>query len=42
MWISSGNMGVLPFGLLVYAVPLSLLEAFLASFIVKKISESKN
>jgi len=41
MWISSGNMGVLPFGLLVYAVPLSLLEAFLASYIVKKVSESK-
>jgi len=41
MWISSGNMGVLPFGLLVYAVPLSLLEAFVASYIVKKISEAK-
>jgi hypothetical protein len=37
MWISSGNMGVLPFGLLVYAIPLSLLEAFLASYIVKKL-----
>jgi len=37
MWISSGNMGVLPFGLLIYAVPLSLLEAFLASYIVKKL-----
>ncbi len=36
MWISTGNMGVLPFGLLVYAVPLSLLEAFLAVYIVKK------
>jgi len=41
MWISSGNMGVLPFGLLVYAVPLSFFEAFLANFIVKKVSESK-
>ena len=38
MWISSGNMGVLPFELLVYAVPLSMLEAFLASYIVKKLS----
>ena len=37
MWISSGNMGVLPFGLLIYAIPLSLLEAFLASYIVKKL-----
>jgi len=38
MWISSGNMGVLPFGLLIYAVPLSLFEAFLASYIIKKLS----
>jgi len=37
MWISSVNMGILPFGLLVYAIPLSLLEAFLASYIVKKL-----
>jgi len=37
MWISSGNMGILPFGLLVYAIPLSLLEAFLASYTVKKL-----
>jgi hypothetical protein len=39
MWISTGNMGVLPFGLLVYAVPLSFLEAFLASYIVKKLGK---
>jgi len=38
MWISSGNLGVLPSGILVYAVPLSFLEAFLASYIVKKMS----
>ncbi len=38
MWISSGNLGVLPFRLLLYAVPLSLFEAFLASYIVKKLS----
>lgn len=38
MWISLGNMGVLPFGLLCYAVPLSFFEAFLASYIVKKLS----
>ena len=37
MWISSGNMGVLPFGILPFAIPLSLLEAFLASLIIKKI-----
>ncbi len=37
MWVVIGNMGVLPFGLLYFAVPLSLLEAFIASFIVKKL-----
>ena len=36
MWISSGNMGVLPFGILPFAIPLSFLEAFVASYIVKK------
>lgn len=34
MWIVIGNMGVLPFGLLWFAVPLSLLEAFLASAVI--------
>lgn len=34
MWFVIGNMGVLPYGLLYFAVPLSLLEAFLASLIV--------
>lgn len=38
MWLVIGNLGVLPFGILPYAIPLSLLEAFLASFIVKKMS----
>jgi len=41
MWISSGNMGVLPFGILPFAIPLSFLEAFLASLIVKKFSGLK-
>jgi len=36
MWIVIWNMSVLPTGLLLFAVPLSLLEAFLASFIIKK------
>lgn len=36
MWLVIGNMGVLPFSILPIAIPLSLLEAFLASFIVKK------
>ena len=41
MWISSGNMGVLPFGILPFSIPLSFLEAFLASLIVKKFSGLK-
>ncbi|NVO19806.1 MAG: hypothetical protein HXX13_08900 [Bacteroidetes bacterium] len=37
MWLVLGNMGVLPYGLLIYAVPLSMLEAFFASLILKKL-----
>jgi hypothetical protein len=37
MWVVTGNMGVLPFGILIYAIPLSLLEAWLAAFIIKKL-----
>jgi hypothetical protein len=39
MWVVIGNMGVMPGGLLLYAVPLSLLEAYLASFIIHKLSK---
>ena len=38
MWVVIGNLGVLPFGLLPLAVPLSLLESFLASLIIKKMT----
>ncbi|MBZ5855549.1 hypothetical protein [Flavihumibacter profundi] len=38
MWVVLGNMGVLPKGILYIAIPLSLLEAFIASFIIKKFS----
>jgi hypothetical protein len=37
MWVVIGNLGVLPYGLLVFAVPLSMLEAFVAAWIVKKV-----
>ena len=37
MWVVIGNLGVLPYGLLVYAIPLSLLESFIASLIIKKL-----
>jgi len=42
MWLVIGNLNVLPYGILPFAVPLSFLEAFLASFIIKKISKPKN
>ena len=38
MWIVIGNLNVLPYGILIYAIPLSLLEAFVATFIIKKLS----
>lgn len=38
MWLVIGNLGVLPYGILVYAIPLSLLEAFIASWIIRKLS----
>jgi len=38
MWVVIGNLGVLPYGLLIYAIPLSLLESFLAAYIIKKLS----
>lgn len=38
MWLVIGNLGVLPLGILPIATPLSLLESFLASWIIKKLS----
>lgn len=38
MWIVTGNLGVLPFKILLYAVPLSILETFIASWIIIKMS----
>jgi hypothetical protein len=35
MWVVIGNLGVLPYGLLGFAVPLSILEAFIATWIIK-------
>lgn len=39
MWIVIGNLGVLPFNLLFAAVPLSLLEAYVAAFIIFKLAK---
>ena len=38
MWLVIGNLGVLPYGILIYAIPLSILESFIATMIVKKLS----
>lgn len=40
MWVVIGNLGVLPYGILYAAIPLSLLEAFIASYIIKKFSSA--
>jgi predicted neutral ceramidase superfamily lipid hydrolase len=38
MWIATWNRNVLPSAILIYAVPLSLLEAFIGSYICRKMS----
>lgn len=41
MWLVIGNLGVLPFAILPYAVPLSVLEVFVAALIIKKLSPAE-
>ncbi|MCB9211581.1 MAG: hypothetical protein H6609_19635 [Ignavibacteriales bacterium] len=41
MWIVTWNMNVLPIKILLFAVPLSLLETFLASLIIIKLKSKK-
>ncbi len=38
MWLVVGNMQVLPFGILTFAIPASWLEVFLALFIMQKLT----
>lgn len=38
MWIVTVNMNVLPFGILPFAIPLSILEVFGAAFIITKMT----
>jgi len=38
MWVVTLNLNILPGAILMYAVPLSLLEAFIGSYICLKIS----
>ncbi len=40
MWVVIGNLSVLPYGILVYAIPLSLLEVFLAALIIVRMSRA--
>jgi hypothetical protein len=35
MWLVTGNMAVLPFGILVYAIPLSIIEVAVAALIIR-------
>jgi hypothetical protein len=35
MWVTIGNLGVLPYGLLWYAVPLSIIESLIATLIIR-------
>jgi hypothetical protein len=35
MWVVIGNLNILPYGLLVYGIPLSFLESFVAAWIIK-------
>ena len=42
MWIVLWNMSVLPTDILIFAIPLSFLEAFVAGFITTKLSGPKN
>jgi hypothetical protein len=41
MWVTIWNLNVLPSAILIYAVPLSLLEAFIGSYICLKISPNE-
>lgn len=38
MWLVIGNLGVLPFSILPYALPLSIIEAALACLIIRKVN----
>lgn len=40
MWVTIGNLGVLPFGLLWFAVPLSVLEVVVAVWIIRAVRTS--
>jgi hypothetical protein len=37
MWLVIGNLGVLPWGILPLAIPLSMVEAFVAAWLIRKV-----
>ena len=41
MWVVTWNLNILPSAILIYAVPLSLLEAFMGSYICRKMSPNE-
>ncbi|TDL99563.1 MAG: hypothetical protein C4K58_06635 [Flavobacteriaceae bacterium] len=41
MWLVIGNMGVLPFGILPLAIPLSLIETFGAVYLISRFLDKK-
>jgi len=41
MWLVIGNLAVLPYGILPFAIPLSLLEALIAGLIITKMAPRK-
>lgn len=41
MWITIGNLNVLPYSTLIFAIPLSLLEIFIAAYIIRTLDYCK-
>ena len=41
MWVVTWNLNILPDAILIYAVPLSLLETFIGSYICRKMSPNE-
>lgn len=41
MWLVIGNLGVLPYGILPFAIPLSLIEVVVAAYIIRRLSNRK-
>lgn len=39
MWLVIGNLSILPFGILPFAIPLSVIEVFGAVWIIKKLTK---